>query len=664
MNTAGAKASVKRFHEAMLRGAKYHILLDIFWAGESAHLSDSDVVVHSTAQNEDINYTGSLEARLDVEEALNLFSQGSDIISIPFSAVMPFNVPQLISRGHDLSTATGEMSIWIEGTTYEERRVVLVGKLNDPEYGYENEPINASLQNEFFNDKALIPPSTHVINEYTWSQIFYTTPVLSGLAYPFVFGQDDEYNTTHSPAYVIDTRFGKEAVLVAGHPIEATQVTLFVDATHVKACDVYKHEDNLHQVVTVADISTNIPGRWIGGTSPITDISTYSIPERLLRINAITTGTHQNITLSAASTTGDAIAADIQALITAYAAPYDSCRCVYIDDNTITGEKRFIIYTTDTSVDTFNAVSSTGIMGTVLKLDATAGAFTSDTVFNDTDTFYSIFGYSPLTGGSFLYGNELLTHAGDVIEYLISQSSMTFDMGRMAVVKPYLNNFKLSGCIVEQVSPYEFITANILPLLPVSMVNGPNGLYLIPWKYEATLKNVVDTFNFQNDPSLSLEQNIIYEGGSDVINDFTINYNLSQASGNMTKSQLLTDNYAVSTTSTGENVNSENIFCKESVIRYGRQSTSFESTIVRHSETAANILSWMSRAKCFATRVMVINCSIERGWLERGDVVSVTDSNLYLTDVIAFVEGIRYNDDATLSITLRLFNDVSQKFRY
>ena len=61
-----------------------------------------------------------------------------------------------------------------------------------------------------------------------------------------------------------------------------------------------------------------------------------------------------------------------------------------------------------------------------------------------------------------------LTRAGDVLEAFLAMSTLPVDWGRVAAARPYLDPFLLCGCVVEGVTPWEWITSNVLPLLPCS----------------------------------------------------------------------------------------------------------------------------------------------------------------------------------------------------
>jgi len=259
--SAGNRAAAKRFDAALLVGAKVHYLLDLTWAGRTFHLSRSTIEVASTASGEVLQYEGTLEDEIEWEEAIELFSDVAESVSFPFSVVLPVNVPKLIAQGFDLVRATGELSLWIEGTDYEDRRVLLRGRLIDPEYGWEDEPINASLQSEFYEDRALIPGPTHVVTEDTWGN---AAEDALGMAYPFVFGVQAAHSTATvymSAALLVDTTPGSEVLVVADHPVEAATVNVKdgEDPPLIFPGTVTGALDDLGQAVSVVNFDSTVP---------------------------------------------------------------------------------------------------------------------------------------------------------------------------------------------------------------------------------------------------------------------------------------------------------------------------------------------------------------------------------------------------------------------
>jgi len=531
MLTGGPRASLKRFDLGMLRGQRVRYLLDVTWAGRTFRLSTEDVRVTCTEAGEEYAYAGDLVDPPELEEALDLFSASAEVVAVPLTFTLPVDVPLLISQGYDLLQALGELSLWIEGTTYEDRRVVLRGPLVDPEYGWAGEPVSASLQSAFFDDLAIIPDPALVVTAEAWPNM---ADAADGAAYPEVYGLDDSDGVTLSRAYLVDTV--AEVVLIAGHAcgVGAVWINCDSDTTGV-AATMATTTDALGRVVTVADLT---------GLGLLYNVG-----------------------------------------------------------------------------DSFYVRFSEGAGGLVERSGTTA-----------------------------------LSGAGDVLEYLLSRSSLTVDYGRVAAAKPYLNRYKLGGCILEGVSPWEYVTANLCPILPMSVVTGPWGVYVVPWRYDATAADAVEHLDVGADPTLEQDGPVSYTmGAADVVNRFTLRYNLSQRVGDTFGQVLMSGREEAPSDALS------NVYCRQSLLRYGERSAEEESTVIREAATAGLVVSWWAQARALPARIVRYTASYDRAWLERGNVVSLTDPNLHLSAHVALVVGIAYRE-ADLMITLRLVDNVASQF--
>ena len=527
MDTAGKTATARRFDATALRGAVVHVLLDLTYAGRLFRLARTELLVTSTATGEQLQYAGDLVDEVRWEEVVNLFQSSADSVSAPLAFTLPVDVAALVQRGQDLLQAAGELSLWIEGTAYEARRVLLRGHLVDPSYGYAGEPVVASLESEAFRDRAVVPPSLLVVSTEAWPN---AASSALGLSYPLPFG---EAAVASSPGYLVDTTGGAEVLLVAGGTCVATSAS-------------------------------------------------------------VTDGT--------------------------------------------TTEVRALTRSTDALGRTCTTMS---LAGTALGLDGAFGL-----VWNQG------------AGGMQARDGGTLTRAGDVLEAFLSMSTLPVDWGRVAAARPYLDPFLLCGCVVEGVTPWEWITSNVLPLLPCSLVNGPDGMYPVPWRYAATSRDAVATIDTAADPDVELDGAVLVEGSArDRVNRLKLRYALDQLTGTTTRYAVLGSDEATSTAV------AESVYCAQSRLRYGVLEVEAESTVVYDPATAGLVLAWQARAKALPTRRVQYLMPSSWGWLERGDVVLLTDAGLSFSLQPALVEGTTYQEDGMLRLQLRLVDDVARKFR-
>lgn len=532
MISAGLKLPLKRFDAAMLRGATAHYLIDLTYAGRVFRLSREVVGVPIAATGEVLQYEGTLEGALTWEEALTLFSSSGDVSSVSLACVLPVDVPALVAAGHDLLSATGELSMWIEGTDYEDRRVLMRGRLADPQYGGVDEPISASLQAEWFEDSAIIPAPSQVVSATTWPS---AAENAVGMSYPLVFGATAASGagaTSMSRAYLVDT--AAEYILIAGHRVLATSVNISVEG----------------------------------------DLATGTV------------------------------------------------------------------------------ITSTDALGQVVSLvDLTGLPLTYD----DTDDFMVSWTSGALAGDD----GEVLTGAGDVLAYLLRLSSVPVDTGRVQAAKAYLNRFKLAGCVLEGVSPFEFISANLSPILPMSMVLGPYGLYPVPWRFDAILRDAVEHIDREADPTIDRDGPVQYETSiKDIVNEFKLRWALRLRTGSTRGMSVLTGSRNEDNPDEAESV-----YCYQSQARYGVKAMDVETTLVYDAATAGLVLAWWARAKSLPTRTITYVVGYDRAWLERGDPVAITDPELHMDQQMALVEQLTYREDGTIRLRLRVVEDVALTFK-
>ena len=253
MDTAGKTATARRFDATALRGAVVHVLLDLTYAGRVFRLARTELLVTSTATGEQLQYAGDLVDEVRWEEVVNLFQSSADSVSAPLAFTLPVDVAALVQRGQDLLQATGELSLWIEGTAYEARRVLLRGQLVDPSYGYAGEPVVASLESEAFRDRAVVPPALLVVSTEAWPN---ASSSALGLSYPLPFG---EATVASSPGYLVDTTGGAEVLLVAGGTCVATSASV-TDGTTTEVRALTRSTDALGRTCTTMSLAGTAVG--------------------------------------------------------------------------------------------------------------------------------------------------------------------------------------------------------------------------------------------------------------------------------------------------------------------------------------------------------------------------------------------------------------------
>lgn len=263
-----------------------------------------------------------------------------------------------------------------------------------------------------------------------------------------------------------------------------------------------------------------------------------------------------------------------------------------------------------------------------------------------------------LTGGG-LPGPEgpAMRGAGDIMEYMMSQSTMQVDYGRFQAIKSELNAYKIDCCINEPVGPWSWCVKHLLPLMPVSIVAGPDGHYPVLWRPDAAAADAVA--DLVAGEGLTRNGLVQIDRGK-IANELSISY-----------SPLATSNdYRYTRTVTGGPIEAGDTdtwtaqHVKASRLAYGElRAKPIKTKIVYDQATADRILMWKSRAMAFATRsVKYDNPSGEWAWLEPGAVVTITDDELHWASKVAIVRGIEWRGTLP-SVTLTIIDDPARDSR-
>lgn len=525
------------FFAAELVAADLVWLLDLTWGGQVYRFASRSVVVDTDA-GEALRYDGQmLEPAVDL--GFDLLSESPSVVSIPLNVFFGqgVNIAEAIQNGHDLAAATGELSLWIVGTTYENRHRILQGNISEPEYGEAGEAVGFTLEELPYEDREIIPAANLTITDETFASL--PNDNNDGQPYQIVFGapgpftkSDGTAGTTRgSTAFVLSTSGGLETLLIAGHHVRASTVKIR-DATN---------QTNQNSVTVVNTVDTN--------NAPI--------------------------------------------------------------------------------------ATATGV-----NLGGTESEY------------YTIWD----NGGALpnRYNDEAMSGGGELLRYMLDRSSLRVDDGRVAAAEGLLNVYRFAGYIDDSVSPFEWLQDNLLPLLPVSISNGPDGIYPIVWRLDASASDAVAHLDaareIERDGPVSYERR-------DIFNELRLSYAYDPER----------DRYKRTITISGDasDLSSadiySNAYSRVSQSRYGKSSNTIETEIVYETDTAQKILNWKIRASGFPARVVTYNAPASYVWLQRGDVVTLTDPALSFSSQVALVQSVSIRLSA-LSVTLLINEDPFREF--
>lgn len=236
---------------------RVHWCLTVEWAGQTFRWATSPLEIETEAG--DILYFDDGLDPIDYEDSLQGLGVASTR-SIPVDVFFPpeVDVAEWIARGHDLASATGEVALWSEETTWDERRVVLAGPVREPEYGGIDEPVSFSIEDALITNRSLIPSLSQAVSSETWP----SAPEDSlGRAYPLVWGrpgylEDTGGTVAGSPAVIGYTLATNDKLIIAGHAVQSATVRIFDADNARETFSVTVETDSTGQTVSTVDITS------------------------------------------------------------------------------------------------------------------------------------------------------------------------------------------------------------------------------------------------------------------------------------------------------------------------------------------------------------------------------------------------------------------------
>lgn len=244
--------------------------------------------------------------------------------------------------------------------------------------------------------------------------------------------------------------------------------------------------------------------------------------------------------------------------------------------------------------------------------------------------------------------------AGSVLEYLVRRMGLPVDAGMFAAAKQQLTAFRLDFAIDTTCTVWDFIRSQLLPVLPVSLVVGPLGVYPVVWRFDATAEDVVEHFDL--DTATDVERlGGIESDTSRLCNELTITYARTTDGASAGSLTYGGDRYDADR---GDQL-------PEPAFRRSQQRLrdlngeplvihkDLDVPVVCRDATVGAIASWYAAAYALPQRSLRLVASEERcQHITEGSIVTVTDSRVHLSAAVCMVTDITYGTDAPLELRL------------
>ena len=272
-------------------------------------------------------------------------------------------------------------------------------------------------------------------------------------------------------------------------------------------------------------------------------------------------------------------------------------------------------------------------------------------------------GFSRSDGGG-IY-NEKRTGAmeglGDVLIYALNRVTVPVDRAAWESIRNRLNSMiTVGGYIEEAAVPWDWMSEHFLPLVPLDVQAGPDGLYPILWmpaREEDAVKHLVANA----EGGVERLSRVEYTRTKDkLVNGYIVNYAIR---GDTTDPRRTLTIVPEPDTAAGE-VSSG--IATRSRFRYDVTSIStLESRWIWTASSAGSWAKWQLRDTATIPRKGTYRAPLTDGWLLRaGQVVTITDTDLHFNRQVALITeavlertGIRL----TLGIRTELTRDRGQR---
>ena len=251
--------------------------------------------------------------------------------------------------------------------------------------------------------------------------------------------------------------------------------------------------------------------------------------------------------------------------------------------------------------------------------------------------------------------------AGSVLRYMMEQSSVRWDRGRIAAILPALNQYQIDCAITadpgRRFSPLEWVQEHLAPILPISARQGPHGLYYALYRYDATEEDAVAHINIDRLDG-SRDGAVSYSSRDQIRNEIRLSYAQNAMDNKPTATFVLTGDDETLDTDTAAVSNAP---CRVSRDRFGLRVLELSTEVIYDRPTAGRIAGWLSHAFALPSRTIAYTCRQDFGYLEPGDVVTLTDTEINLAALVCLVDSVTWTEDGSVGLVLMAIDNPARE---
>ena len=603
---------------------RYHVLLELQYASSTYRISDASFDVPDASTGDTLTFSSGFD-NVTMQQAMSFLAAAPAGASVPVQAVLPVDVAQLYAEGWHLARSPATLSVWLEGTDYSQRTVLINGIVTGPSWRFAGDPVSFSIQLPESTYVVEYPPLTQQVTGDTVGQNTVLTLSLDdlGVVYPTVFGAPGKTgNTTWVPGtqgvWAIHQGQGGGGplnylrLILAGHHVTGQWVTLTGDADlnpNGHRFPIFNTFDLLGQPVAMCWEGVD----WLFGVEPKNVLDSTGNNQNGVDANPENAGYFYGL-----GEQGQPNVSDLNPNL----------------DPTL--------YQPSTVVPAAATPSNPVTMPSTSSLFAAWREYTSSTY-----TGNGIVGLSPL--------------AGDVITYMLERAGLVVDYGRMLTAAKALSLYRFDCVIDSRVKPLEWLESAIMPFVPASVIYGVDGWYVVVWRQDATAPDATAALDVSTDSAIRLVGDVDFD--SDVVNQCSLQYQYdvqhSKYTSTIWRGGRPNDQPVVSSTvDTGATTYdpSQDAYSRISQAVFGVQNRAYTSANIYDSATAGRVLA--DKIRAFSQPRMRATYTVPRSYgLELGQVVTVSDPQLSLVKRVALVEQLEIDSTGLDGVRLLFIAD-------
>ena len=240
-------------------------------------------------------------------------------------------------------------------------------------------------------------------------------------------------------------------------------------------------------------------------------------------------------------------------------------------------------------------------------------------------SYYASWGISQ-GGIPSLVGDGPLQGAVDLSLFVLEKTNLLYDYSSWSGLAPVLDRYKFGGFVNDlDVSALDWIRSNIWSLLPIMVVTGGDGIKAALNLYTYS-QEIIPAHHLIESGELEIISPLTPLEG-EIINKITIRFSYAGMSGAY-RSQVTIDPLLVE----DEPLKYRDPIAYISFTRYGLREKVIEAPFVYDLQTAIRIARDKIRAHALGNYAIEISAAPKYGYLDLGDIVSITSERVGLTD--------------------------------